>query len=119
MTQSRIMYIQEGGGLDQAGRIGRMTFSKSGKTLYYQGRAFQSLGGQGYKANYFDTESGAQCWISGCRKDGNDALYPGIIDVDDDVREEYWTSIRGKPECADLTSFRSPGKYTKGGKVDE
>jgi hypothetical protein len=25
-------------------------------------------------------------------------LYPGIIEIDDDVREEYWTGIRGMPE---------------------
>ncbi len=119
MPESRIMYIQDGGGLARAGRIGRVTFSKSGKTLYYQGREFQSLSGQGYKANYFDVESGEHSWISGCRKDGNDSLYPGVIEVDDDVREEYWTTIRDMPECVELTSFRAPGKYTKGGKVDE
>ena len=73
-----------------------MTISKSGRTLYYLGRAFQSLAGQGYKANYFDTESGAHCWISGCRKDGNDVLYPGVIDVDDDVREEFLHSGDGE-----------------------
>ena len=32
MARRRILYIQKGGGLKQAGRIGRVTFSKSGRT---------------------------------------------------------------------------------------
>jgi len=53
-------------------------------------------------------------WISGCKKDGRDRLYPGIIEIDDDVREEYWTGIRGMPEHKAQRVIRCPGKY--GGK---
>ena len=49
-------------------RIGRVQFSKSGKSLHYNGKTFQSLNGAGFKTNYFDTESGEQYWISGCKK---------------------------------------------------
>ena len=56
-------------------RIGRVRFSKTGKSLYYQNRTYQTLSGSGFKANYFDTETGEECWISGCKKDGSDALY--------------------------------------------
>jgi hypothetical protein len=42
--KSRIMYIEpKAGGLTGPGRIGRVTFSKTGATLYYRGRSFQSL----------------------------------------------------------------------------
>src|SRR5262249_38668609 len=42
----RIMYIEcKAGDLTGAGRIGRVTFSKTGRTLYYRGHKFQSLKG--------------------------------------------------------------------------
>ena len=56
---SRIMYIEDkSGGLVGPARIGRVTFSKSGKTIYYRGRSFQSLNGTGFKANYFAVDTG-------------------------------------------------------------
>lgn len=51
--------------------------------------------------------------ISNCKKNGNDTLYPGVIEIDKDVREEYRTTIRQQPENAHLTKFRSEGKYAK------
>jgi hypothetical protein len=92
--RSRIMYIEnKAGGLTGPARIGRVSFSKRGKTLYYRGRAFQSLKGMGFKANYFDVESGERYWISGCKRDGGDRLYgEGVpVEIDDDVRAENWT----------------------------
>ena len=101
--QSRIMYIErKAGSLTGPARIGRVQFSRTGKTLYYKGQTFQSLKGSGFKANYFDLDSGEKYWISGCRKDGCDRLYGERqpIEIDDDVREEYWTQIRGKQATA-------------------
>ena len=94
------MYIEsKAHGLNGPARIGRVTFSKTGSTLYYRGRSFQSLKGSGFKANYFDVESGEHYWISGPRHDGQDRLYVSNIpvEVDADVREEYWTEIRKQP----------------------
>jgi hypothetical protein len=58
-VRSRIMYIEHkdyvSGG---EARIGRVFFSKRGKTLRYRGKSFQSLRGRGCKANYFEVESG-------------------------------------------------------------
>lgn len=98
--KSRIMYIEaKSNGLTGPARIGRVTSSKSGATLYYAGKAFSSLKGLGFKSNYFDVETGERYWISGPRKDGCDALYPTHIrpTIDDDVRDEYWLKIRGTP----------------------
>jgi hypothetical protein len=98
----RIMYIEDkSNGLSGPGRIGRVRFSKSGKSIYYAGRTLQTLAGCGYKANYFDVETGAEFWVSGCKKRGGDRLYGGLIDIDEDVREEYWIKIRGMPQCRD------------------
>lgn len=86
------MYIMcKSGGLDGPTAIGRVYFSKSGKSLYYRGLKFQSLKGAGYKANYMETKSGDPYWISGPRKDRNDRLRGGNRDVriDQDVRDEY------------------------------
>lgn len=99
--KTRIMYIEsKGEGLTGAARIGRVTFSKTGATLRYAGREFQSLKGRGFKANYFDVETGERYWISGPKKDGTDRLYGERLptEIDEDVREEYWTTIRGEPE---------------------
>lgn len=93
------MYVESKlGTLNGPARIGRVTFSKTGKSLSYRGRTFQSLKGRGFKANYFDVDTGAEFWISGPRKDGEDRLYPDstrAVEVDDDVAEEYWRDIRG------------------------
>ena len=110
----RIMYIEyKGGGLVGPARIGRVTFSKSGKSIYYDGQAFESLKGQGYKANYMEVETGDHYWISGCKQDGSDGLYTTSVEIDEDVREEYWTEIRGLPENKHLASFRGPGKHVR------
>lgn len=97
MKESRIMYIeQKAGEILGPSRIGRVTFSKTGRTLYYKGQKFQSLKGGGLKSNYYDMETGVDYWISGPRKDGADGLYGGCADViDDDVWNEYWREIRG------------------------
>jgi hypothetical protein len=99
--KSRIMYIEDkSGGLIGPARIGRVTFSKTGRSIYYGGRTFQSLKGDGFKSNYYDVETGEHFWISGPKRAGGDTLYGGStpIEIDDDVREEYWRDIRGRPE---------------------
>lgn len=99
IERSRIMYVEDkSGGLEGDGRIGRVYFSKSGKTLYYRGMIFQSLKGMGFKANYVEIESGNEYWISGPRKDQNDKLYGGNygVEIDEDVKSEYLKLIRTK-----------------------
>lgn len=98
--QTRIMYIEyKGEGLTGDARIGRITFSKTGKSIHYNGKTFQTLSGMGYKANYFDVATGEYYWISGCKKDGGDRLYGERLPIyiDEDVRIEYWTEIRHLP----------------------
>lgn len=104
-----------GGGLHGTARIGRVTFSRTGATLHYRDKSFQSLKGSGFKANYFDVETGEQYWISGPRRDGTDRLYKSDwpIEIDEDVREEYWTEIRKRADLktcshADLSTTNRP-----------
>lgn len=94
------MYIEcKAGNLTGPARIGRVTYSKTGATIYYHGKEFRSLKGAGFKANYYDVETGDEYWISGPRKDGKDALYATniVTEIDADVSDEYWTQIRTPP----------------------
>ena len=108
------MYIEDkSNGIVGDARIGRVTFSKTGRSLYYDGMTFQSLNGQGFKSNYFDIETGDEYWISGCKKDGTDALYSTNVEIDDDVWDEYWTEIRNKPEMLKNKIPKISAKYSK------
>jgi hypothetical protein len=98
------MYIEyKGDGLHGSARIGRVRFSRTGTTIYYGRKSFGKLGGRGFKANYMDVETGEQYWISGPRRDGTDRLYKSDwpVEIDEDVREEYWAEIRKRPELRD------------------
>lgn len=99
--QARIMYIEcKAGQLTGEARVGLVRFSKTGKTLYYRNQSFQSLKGRGFKANFCDRETGEEYWISGCKTDGSsDRLYGERVpvEIDEDIRERYWSEIRHQP----------------------
>lgn len=79
-------------------RIGRVNFSKSGRTLYYDGREF--VGGQG---EYYDLQAGGERFhIRPARADGLDRSEGRKrgsfrVEIDEDVREEYWQRVRNEP----------------------
>ncbi len=91
------MVIGPEGGLTGPARIGRAIFNRTGKTLYYAGKTFHKS--EGFKSNYVCEETGEHFWISGPKKRGGDALYATNIktQIDNDVRVEYWTTIRKSP----------------------
>lgn len=105
--KTQIMYIESKGEDEGPGeaRIGRVRFSKTRKTIYYQNQTFQTLQGAGFKTNYFDVETGEGYWISGCRKDGADRLYGERLPIyiDEEVQETYWREIRSLPEKVGTT----------------
>jgi hypothetical protein len=112
VMKSRIMYIEcKANGISEPARIGRVTFSKSGKSVYYRARRFHTPAGEGCKANYYDRESGEHYWISGCKKRGEDRLYGGTVEIDEDVRGEYCNKIRSLPARTKETLIRCVGKY--------
>lgn len=97
-TKTRIMYIEDKSqGLNGPARIGRVTFSKSGRSVRYDDRTFLKVG-SGYRDNHVAEDNGDRFWISGPRKDGADRLYGGSmpVEIDADVEEEYWRDIRGR-----------------------
>jgi hypothetical protein len=52
--RSRIM-LSKADSLQGPARIGRVTFTKSGKGIYYRGREFYRI--SGFKANYVEVET--------------------------------------------------------------
>lgn len=96
------MYIErKAGSTTGEARIGKVSFSKTGRTLYYANMTFAKVKG-GYKYNCIEVETGEEYWISGCKKDGTDSLYaPKPVFIDEDCRIDYWTTIRQQPEFID------------------
>ncbi|WP_205435338.1 MULTISPECIES: hypothetical protein [Flavobacterium] len=89
----QIKYIELKTGFNDNGSawIGLVSFSKSGRTIYFNGKAFQSLAGTGIYANYFDIETGEEYWISGVKKDMTDRHWAGggKIFVEKRIVEDY------------------------------
>jgi hypothetical protein len=104
---TRIMYVEcKTDRNDRGGaRIGRVTFSKTGRTIRYRGLQLQRGGSSG--GNYHDLKTGLDYWVSGPKKNGQDRHWAGTgpVYIDEDVAEEYWREIRGcePPETPFLT----------------
>jgi hypothetical protein len=73
--ESQIKYIELKTGYTDNGPawIGKVEFSKSGKTIYFNGRAFK---GNGHGVSS-DLETGEIYWISGVKKNGQDRHWAG------------------------------------------
>lgn len=110
--RKRLMYIEPKGhkATDGAARVRRVTQVKLGHMIYDADKAFVPQRNRGSGANYTDTQTGEPYWIAPCRKDGRDSLDPKVIELDDDVREEYWQAVRGMPENAHEGTYQSPGR---------
>ncbi len=89
----RVMYVENKDGEIHgvAGRIGWVSFSQTGRTVYYRDKQLQRSKGQGIRGNYFDVETGEEYWISGIKARGSNAHRAGRtkVKVDADAIEEY------------------------------
>ena len=95
------MYVELKSGNDAGPAwIGRVRFSKTGRTAFYRGRTLTRS--QGISGNHVDEQSGEEFWISGVKKDGTDRHWAGggHVEVDADVLDEYlemlMPSVRAK-----------------------
>lgn len=86
------MYVEnKDGDIDGVpARIGWVSFSKTGLSVYYRGRTLQRLRGQGIRGNYYDVATGEEFWVSGVKRRGSNVHWaePTGIAVDGDAREE-------------------------------
>ena len=89
----RIMYIEnkEGEIEGSRARIGWVTFSKTGRTVYYNDRSLRKAKGGGIWGNFFDEKTGEEYWISGVKKHGANAHWAESVNIviDEDAVEEF------------------------------
>jgi hypothetical protein len=73
--------------------IARVKVSKSGRTIYFNGRALKqgSIGA----GNFIDLETGESFWVSGVKRDGTDRHWAGSgkILVEAAALDEYLTLV--------------------------
>ena len=70
--------------------IGYVQMSRSGRTVYFNGKAFRRST-RGASGNYYDLETGDKYWISGVKKRGRDRHWAGSgkITIEASAVEEY------------------------------
>lgn len=92
--------------------IGLVSYSKSGRTLYFDGKAFQRIGSDRMCGNYYDIESGEEYWISGVKENRTDRhkYGGGKILVEERILQEYLSKT--KQEKLDPAQF-SVGKVNE------
>lgn len=91
------MYIELKSGQSDKGPawIGKVEFSKSGNTIYFNGLALKKMTGTAFaysdSANYYDLENRKGYWISGIKKNGQDRHWAGggKIMIDSSIKDEY------------------------------
>jgi hypothetical protein len=86
------MYVELKSGQSDKGPawIGKAFFSKTGRTIYFNGLSFLK-GERHSEGNYLERFSGDSYWISGIKKDGKDRHWAGggKIIIDKDAVSEY------------------------------
>jgi hypothetical protein len=94
--KSRLMYVELKTGYSDDGPawIGKASFSKTGRTIYFNGKAFFRGGRVG--GNHLEWESRYEYWMSGVKKDGSDRHWAGSgkINIDKAVISEYLEIIK-------------------------
>jgi hypothetical protein len=99
--------------------IARVTASKSGRTVYFNGRALKRMKGGGVAGNYIDVTTGEEFWISGIKKNAKDRHWTGSarISIQENVVHKYLSIIRAakvdlskyvifEPVTTDIAKFR-------------
>lgn len=95
-----LRYIELKSGFSDNGPawIGYASQSKTGRTLYFNGRGLMKLKGQRRDesgGNYIDMETGESFWVSGVKKNGEDRHWAGSgkILVEAEAISEYLKTI--------------------------
>lgn len=90
-TELKYIELKSGFSHDGPAWIGLVSFSKSGKTLYFDGKAFQRIGSDRMMGNFYEIQSGDEYWISGVKKNQSDRhIYGnGKIYVERRVLSDY------------------------------
>ena len=90
--KAKLLYVELKTGYNDNGPawIGMGAFSKTGRTIYFNGLSF--LKGEKHNSgNYLEFFTGDSYWISGIKQDGKDRHWAGNgkIQIDKSVVDEY------------------------------
>ena len=92
-----LKYIELKSGFGDTGPawIGMAEFSKSGRTVYFNGKALKNSNAQGIAGNYYDIENGDEYWVSGIKKNGTDRHWAGggKVMIDRNVVDHYLSLV--------------------------
>jgi len=98
--KAKIRYIELKSGFSDNGPawIGKVKFSKTGRTVYFNDKAFRKYVGTGNiggKGNYYDVETQEEYWISGVKKDGTDRHWAGggTVLIGENILSDYLKEI--------------------------
>jgi hypothetical protein len=75
MTLLRYIEVKSGFSDNGPAWIGRVTESRSRRTVYFDGKALKR--GAGTAGNYFDSATGTEYWVSGVKKRGTNRHWAG------------------------------------------
>lgn len=98
--EKRVMYVENKNG-DVYGydaRIGWVTFSKTGLSIYYKDLTLKRIKGGGISGNYYCEDTGDEYWISGIKKKGSNVHWASSasVHIDEDAKEEYESILNGQ-----------------------
>ena len=93
-----LKYIELKSGFGDTGPawIGMVEYSKSGRTVYFNGRALKNINAMGREGgNHYDIETDEEYWVSGVKKDGTDRHWAGggKIMIDRNVVALYLSKV--------------------------
>jgi len=87
-----LKYIELKSGHDDNGPawIARVKVSRSGRTVYFNGKALKRASGSG-AGNHYDIDSGLEYWVSGIKKNGLDRHWAGsgLVAIETSAVPEY------------------------------
>jgi len=95
-VQLALKYLELKSGYSDNGPawIAKVGVSKSGRTLYFNGRALKRA--QGIFGNHVDLETGEEYWVSNVKKDGADRHWAGSgkVAIEHGAVAEYLAIVR-------------------------
>ncbi len=119
--KSDIIYVEKinGSNHDGCAWIGKCFYSKSGLSIYFDGKGFKRE--KNFSSNYYDLDTGEEYWISKVKKNGEDRhrFGKGIIQIDKNVIEEYLQIVKkeklekNKFSIVELNNIPAKEKATK------
>jgi len=77
--------------------IAQVTISKTGRTVYFNGKALKRTSRARAAANHYDLETGQEYWVSGVKKNGRDRHWAGLgkIHIEASAVRDYLELVGG------------------------